>query len=101
MIVSFEVRRRARQQFNARDAEDVLRLLEATQLDLGSDSARGNERLQYAILMLAGGDFERFARALALAVADWRDLLVTAGLADADWPEVLRRAGYTLTAPAI
>lgn len=55
---------------------------------------REHDRVHLGILKLADGDFERFARALALAATDWRDLLINAGLADDDWREVLRSADF-------
>jgi hypothetical protein len=96
MEVSDLVRREVRERFATPDASDVEVLLEATALPFLDEPARRRERdrVHLAILKQAGGDFERFARYLALAAVDWRDLLMAAGLADENWPEVLRGAGF-------
>ena len=39
-----------------------------------------SHRVQLAVLKQADGSFERFARSLAQATSDWRDVLVAAGL---------------------
>jgi hypothetical protein len=44
--------------------------------------------VQLAILKQAGDNFEQIGHYLALAVTDWRDLLVGAGLGDEDWRDV-------------
>ena len=93
MHVSQLVRGEVRARFAESDVDDVHRLFEAVDLGRGSD-ARGHDRVQLAVLKQAGGSFERFARYLALAITDWRDLLVGAGLADDDWREVLQRDGF-------
>ena len=48
-----------------------------------------SERLQAAIVLLAGGSFIRVREAVQLALTDWRDLLVAAELAHEDWPDRL------------
>ena len=89
------VRNEVRARFTGQDAVDVERLLGAIELSLNEPAQRRErDRVHLGILLLAGGSFERFARELALAAADWRDLLVAAGLANEDWPEVLRGAGF-------
>jgi dihydrodipicolinate synthase/N-acetylneuraminate lyase len=40
------------------------------------------ERVRFAVLKLSGGDLRKLSSAIALAQADWRDLLVCAGFAD-------------------
>jgi hypothetical protein len=47
------------------------------------------ERVQSAIVLYAAGDLERLRYAVRLAIADWRDVLVSAGLANDDWRERL------------
>jgi hypothetical protein len=44
-----------------------------------------NERVQAAIVMWGRGDLDRTRNAQALALQDWRDILVRTGLADDDW----------------
>ena len=65
-----------------------------SQLAEGSYDPRmlASERVQAAIVLVAGGDRRRLRDALDLAATDWRDLLVWAELADADWPARLDRA---------
>lgn len=48
-----------------------------------------SERVQAAIVLSAAGDLERLRYTVRLAIADWRDVLVSAGLADDDWRERL------------
>ena len=48
-----------------------------------------SERVQAAIVLVAGGEIGRLRQMLDLATADWRDLLVAAGLAHDDWPQRL------------
>ena len=90
------VRQVVRARFSATDAFDVERLLEATQLPFLDDPARRRERdrVHLAIVKVAEGNFERFARGLAQAASDWRDILVEAGMGNEDWPDVLCAAGF-------
>ena len=96
MEVSSLVRREVRARFLVPDASDVEVLLGATELPFLDEPARRRERdrVHLAILKQADGDFEQFARYLALAATDWRDLLLSAGLAHENWPDVLRAAGF-------
>jgi hypothetical protein len=67
-------------------AENVLELLAELPLLAGYDhEVFSSERVQAAIVLLACGDIGRLHRALDLASADWRDLLVAVELADDDW----------------
>ena len=100
MQISNVVRDAVHRDFAERDSADVLRLLEAIQLG-GAETPHGNDRVQLAMIILAKGSFEAFARALALAVTDWRDLLMAAGLGEDDWREVLQRTGFTVWKAAI
>ena len=43
----------------------------------------------HRIVVIAQGDNERFAMALAMSERDWRDSLVAADLANGDWPDRL------------
>jgi hypothetical protein len=44
-----------------------------------------SERVQAAVVKLAGGDLRRLDRQLQEARIDWRDVLVAAGFAHEDW----------------
>ena len=44
------------------------------------------ERLHAAVVLAADGSIEEFETQLALAMIDWRDLLLNAGLANFDYP---------------
>ncbi|MEU0940582.1 MULTISPECIES: hypothetical protein [unclassified Embleya] len=80
--------RRIRRDFPAPgSAPEIVRMLDALPEAAGHDREMlGSERIRAAIVLLADGDLGRFRRAVELAKADWRDLLVDAELADADWP---------------
>ena len=45
------------------------------------------ERVQAAIVLLAGGRIDGLLAAMEDARTDWRDVLVAADLAQADWPD--------------
>ncbi|RAY11211.1 hypothetical protein DPM19_31110 [Actinomadura craniellae] len=80
--------RRVRRDFSEPgSAEEVLRTLAELPGRAGYDAAHfASERVQAAVVLLAGGDFRRLRAALDLAVTDWRDVLVAAELAEGDWP---------------
>ena len=69
-------------------AEPVLGRLSALTLPF-IRTAKGRERVQAAVVLLAAGSWVAFERAAALAETDWRDVLVDAGLANEDWSERL------------
>ena len=48
--------------------------------------ASDGERIQAAIVFLAGGDLDRLHAAIRLTAQDWRDTLCGAGLEHEDWP---------------
>lgn len=68
-------------------ARDVLAQLQ--DLPDGVVGGQDLERVQAALVVGTGGDWERFQRMLALAQRDWRDALVAAGLGNGDWPDRL------------
>ncbi len=72
--------RRIRRDFNRGVDDEVIRRLTALRPD---DSS---ERLQAALVLGAGGKWNRFEQQLRRLERDWRDVLVTGGLADEDWP---------------
>ncbi len=76
--------RRVRREFDEASAQIVFDAL-ADLSRTSTDRTHGTERVQAAIVLLAGGDLARFRGARDLARADWRDVLVAAGLADDDW----------------
>lgn len=47
--------------------------------------AGDDERVQAAVVIWGRGDLDRIQDAQALALLDWRDVLVRAELADDDW----------------
>jgi hypothetical protein len=75
---------RIRSDFAAEEAELVLDELDALALPLVDGPAP--ERIQAAIVVLAGGDLARFDEAARIARIDWRDVLVASGLGNHDWP---------------
>jgi len=44
-----------------------------------SPTPEGLERIRFAVLKLSSGSVQEFERAIAIANADWRDVLVAAG----------------------
>jgi hypothetical protein len=66
------------------DADAVVARLASLDLPLAAGDTA--ERVQAALVLLAGGSWKRFEAAVAQAETDWRDTLVAAGLADGDWP---------------
>jgi hypothetical protein len=72
--------RRIRRDFNRGVDDEVIRRLTALRPD---DSS---ERLQAALVLGAGGKWNRFEQQLRRLERDWRDVLVVGGLADEDWP---------------
>lgn len=55
-------------------------------VDIGDAENDGSERIQAAMLMVAGGNPDRLLEAATLAETDWRDLLMSADLGTEDWP---------------
>lgn len=88
-MISARVRRHVEQAFAASDAERVLDELRTVELPM--DGGTVSERLQAALVLLAGGNGDTFAAAVDLAKVDGRDLLVAAELAHANWPSELDR----------
>lgn len=80
-VVSDRLRKRVDRDFQQPGcSEQALRLLA---------DVSASERVQAAIIFAADGDFEELKRGAALALTDWRDVLVNGGLAHEDWREVL------------
>ncbi len=81
--------------------EPTARLARRVRYDFGDDAElvlaalselpdyAGGERVQAAVVKLAGGDLGGLDRQLREARIDWRDVLVAAGLAHEDWSERL------------
>ena len=74
--------------YDAGSIELVLTRLDGLTLPLIETEA-GRERVQAAVVLVAGGNYFDFERAAREAESDWRDVLVAAGLANEDWPERL------------
>jgi hypothetical protein len=60
-----------------------------TELDDVAYGGQDHERIQAALVLAAGGDWDRFLAQFHLVRLDWRDVLVAGGLADEDWPHKL------------
>jgi hypothetical protein len=71
--------RRIRRDFGRGVDDEVIRRLTALTPD---DSS---ERLQAALVLGAGGKWNRFEQQLRRLEKDWRDVLAVGGLADEDW----------------
>ena len=88
-VVTDRLAARVRMDFGE-SADEILRRLESLQLPLiESQGETGLERVQAAIVLLAGGDFNRFDKE---ARRDWRDVLVASGLGNEGWPGILDEA---------
>jgi len=87
--VSQRVADRVARDFPAAKQADVLDLLDS--ISRGSwrifESETGRERIQAAVLKLAGGNIDALLAAAAEVEIDWRDVLVAAGMENEDWPE--------------
>lgn len=77
VAVTSRVRTQAESSFAPAEAAAVCAELAAADLPL---IANNGERVQLAVLKLAAGDRAAFARHLAVAQRDWRDVLVAAGI---------------------
>jgi hypothetical protein len=71
--------RRIRRDFSRGVDDEVIRRLTA----LGPDDS--SERMQAALVLGAGGKWNRFEQQLRRLERDWRDVLAVGGLADEDW----------------
>lgn len=91
-MVSNRLQAWIRQHFGPAEVESVLALLTHAVPGEEGDTPDGIERVQAAVVLLSGGNSQRFLQAAALAVADWRDVLVAAQLADDDWRAQLNDA---------
>jgi hypothetical protein len=90
MKVSDNVGRQIGRFLEPRDVPEALALLEQAEMPFIGGTA---DRLQFALILLALRDLNRFKSELKHAQMDWRDTLATAGLAGDDWPEILRGLG--------
>ncbi|HEU0073545.1 MAG TPA: hypothetical protein VFS30_05995 [Dehalococcoidia bacterium] len=83
--ISSETQRRIDLLFAPALRDEVVALLAAEcgrNLALSSNASEAAiERIQFAALKQSGGDMGHLMRAIELAQADWRDLLVAAGFA--------------------
>lgn len=78
MEVTLRVRKRIERDFGSSGtAEEICRLV---------GEANDTERVQAAIVLAAAGEGTRLHDAIALALLDWRDLLMNVDLANQDWP---------------
>lgn len=96
MKVSLNVRRQIRRFLPVGDVRAALVAMESADLPFVTGMS---DRIQFAILVLARGDFDRFKSQLNRAQLDWRDTLVAAGLANEDWPACLAKVGIEFALP--
>lgn len=92
--VSELVRRQAAERYSPELAATALDLLGSTRLPFLETPSRDRDRVHLAILLYSRGQDEWLRDAVALAAADWRDLLVAAGMESEGWPAVLRDSGF-------
>jgi hypothetical protein len=78
---------RIRADFTADVADMVTSYLERVPDD--SFGGQNHERVQAALVLAAGGDWDRFQAMYHLLRLDWRDVLVAGELAGDDWPQKL------------
>lgn len=76
---------RLERDFEQRERDQALYVMDAVLESKADRSAAGMERIHAAMLVVARGSLPRLLDAAALAELDWRDLLVEAGLAHEDW----------------
>jgi hypothetical protein len=81
------LRRRIRRDFPAGSAEVVIGYLEA--LADNAFDGQGRERVQAAVVIASGGQWDRFKSMLELLRLDWRDVLMAGDLGADDWRLVL------------
>ena len=79
--------RRVRQDFQHERVDAVLQLLLTIPDSLPLGSSQFPERMQAALVLPSGENFEAFLHHVRVARVDWRGVLVAAGLAEDDWPE--------------
>ena len=89
MQVSPRLTQWVNREYPAGSAERVLSELR----DLPASVVGGQdpERIQAALVIRTGGDWQEFQGMLRLAHEDWRDLLVASDLGNDDWPHVLNK----------
>jgi hypothetical protein len=76
--VSQRLERKVRGDFPGDSADVVLLRLDSLRLALAEKQSL--ERIQAAVVLLAGGDLEKLEWAATRAELDWRDVLVWSGL---------------------
>lgn len=81
MQVNQRLSRKIEQDFPAESAT-VISMLHDVENTFGRET---DERILAAVVIVAGGDIDRFFMALELMEQDWRDLLMEADLGWGDW----------------
>jgi len=74
-------------EFGPGSADQVLAALRS--LSTRQVGGQDPERVQAALVVRTGGNWDRFVQNRDLLEQDWRDVLVGAGLANEDWPHWL------------
>ncbi|MDT4906031.1 MAG: hypothetical protein QOH52_4047 [Pseudonocardiales bacterium] len=83
---SARLARKIRQSFPPGSADEVI-----SRLSTLPDTSQSAERIQTAMIVRSGGNFERFKSEVELVQLDWRDTLMGSGLEHADYEEQLDR----------
>ena len=88
MKICDDVLKAIRQSFPEKDVNQVIS-------EFTNALGDGGDRLQFAILILAEGDIQKFPknRTLRNFLLDFRETLSSAGMANADWPDVVVAKG--------
>jgi hypothetical protein len=93
-MITQRLEARVRRDFGPSDADVVLTMLAELCPDLPDfrKDSEGTERVLAAVVVFADGNSQRFLDAAALALIDWRDVLMAAGLANESWRNDLAEA---------
>ena len=82
-VVSARIRRRIARDFAPAERAQAERTLESL---LPASDPPARERIQAAVLIVAGGRMDRLERQAREVGIDWRDVLMAADLGFDDWP---------------
>jgi len=81
---SARLARKIRESFPPDRVDEVI-----SRLSTLPDTSQSAERIQAAMIVCSGGNFERFMSEVELVQLDWRDTLMGSGLEHADYEEQL------------
>lgn len=91
-MVSARLQAWIRQHFEPDEVESIISLLAEAVPGEPGDTIDGIERVQAAVVLLSGGNSQRFLQAVTMAQGDWRDVRVAAQLAHDGWADRLHTA---------